>query len=122
MRVSPAVLTAAVTQASLRSVLHKLLAAGPAFNVTALLAAAQQTNQGTALLHRLLSSNNHIPHVFESLFSLLNQNVFLAVFARGNASLGFCVVFCTDGLNIKTSWYRVTACVCIIMSICFFCF
>uniref|UniRef100_A0A8C8DVZ5 WW domain containing adaptor with coiled-coil n=1 Tax=Oryzias sinensis TaxID=183150 RepID=A0A8C8DVZ5_9TELE len=39
------VLTAAVTQASLRSVLHKLLAAGPAFNVTALLAAAQQTNQ-----------------------------------------------------------------------------
>uniref|UniRef100_A0A3P9M547 WW domain-containing protein n=1 Tax=Oryzias latipes TaxID=8090 RepID=A0A3P9M547_ORYLA len=39
------VLTAAVTQASLRSVLHKLLAAGPAFNVSALLAAAQQTNQ-----------------------------------------------------------------------------
>uniref|UniRef100_G3PVK2 WW domain-containing protein n=1 Tax=Gasterosteus aculeatus aculeatus TaxID=481459 RepID=G3PVK2_GASAC len=39
------VLAAAVTQASLRSVLHKLLAAGPAFNVTALLSAAQHSNQ-----------------------------------------------------------------------------
>uniref|UniRef100_A0A3B4B8T9 WW domain-containing protein n=1 Tax=Periophthalmus magnuspinnatus TaxID=409849 RepID=A0A3B4B8T9_9GOBI len=34
----------AVTQASLRSVLHKLLAAGPAFNITALLSAAQHSN------------------------------------------------------------------------------
>lgn len=42
------VLAAAVTQASLRSVLHKLLAAGPAFNITALLSAAQHSNQGTA--------------------------------------------------------------------------
>ncbi|XP_053738751.1 WW domain-containing adapter protein with coiled-coil-like isoform X1 [Synchiropus splendidus] len=39
------VLTAAVTQASLRSVLHKLLAAGPAFNITALLSAAQHSHQ-----------------------------------------------------------------------------
>ncbi|XP_061694782.1 WW domain-containing adapter protein with coiled-coil-like isoform X2 [Syngnathoides biaculeatus] len=39
------VLAAAVTQASLRSVLHKLLAAGPAFNITALLSAAQHANQ-----------------------------------------------------------------------------
>nr|XP_046265029.1 WW domain-containing adapter protein with coiled-coil-like isoform X2 [Scatophagus argus] len=39
------VLAAAVTQASLRSVLHKLLTAGPAFNVTALLSAAQHSNQ-----------------------------------------------------------------------------
>ncbi|XP_012723885.2 WW domain-containing adapter protein with coiled-coil isoform X1 [Fundulus heteroclitus] len=39
------VLAAAVTQASLRSVLHKLLAAGPAFNVSALLSAAQHSNQ-----------------------------------------------------------------------------
>uniref|UniRef100_A0A1A8BI19 WW domain containing adaptor with coiled-coil b n=1 Tax=Nothobranchius kadleci TaxID=1051664 RepID=A0A1A8BI19_NOTKA len=39
------VLAAAVTQASLRSVLHKLLTAGPAFNITALLSAAQQSNQ-----------------------------------------------------------------------------
>lgn len=39
------VLAAAVTQASLRSMLHKLLAAGPAFNVTALLSAAQHSNQ-----------------------------------------------------------------------------
>ncbi|CAG5897072.1 unnamed protein product [Menidia menidia] len=39
------VLAAAVTQASLRSVLHKLLAAGPAFNITALLSAAQHSNQ-----------------------------------------------------------------------------
>nr|XP_057923488.1 WW domain-containing adapter protein with coiled-coil-like [Doryrhamphus excisus] len=39
------VLTAAVTQASLRSVLHKLLTAGPAFNITALLSAAQHANQ-----------------------------------------------------------------------------
>ncbi|XP_069574309.1 WW domain-containing adapter protein with coiled-coil-like [Brachyistius frenatus] len=39
------VLAAAVTQASLRSVLHKLLTAGPAFNVTALLSAAQHANQ-----------------------------------------------------------------------------
>ncbi|XP_061588972.1 WW domain-containing adapter protein with coiled-coil-like isoform X2 [Cololabis saira] len=39
------VLAAAVTQASLRSVLHKLLAAGPTFNVTALLSAAQHSNQ-----------------------------------------------------------------------------
>lgn len=44
----PPVLAAAVTQASLRSVLHKLLAAGPAFNITALLSAAQHSNQGTA--------------------------------------------------------------------------
>uniref|UniRef100_A0A3Q0RIA4 WW domain containing adaptor with coiled-coil n=1 Tax=Amphilophus citrinellus TaxID=61819 RepID=A0A3Q0RIA4_AMPCI len=36
---------AAVTQASLQSVLHKLLTAGPAFNVTALLSAAQHSNQ-----------------------------------------------------------------------------
>lgn len=42
----PPVLAAAVTQASLRSVLHKLLAAGPAFNVSALLSAAQHSNQG----------------------------------------------------------------------------
>ncbi|XP_034038672.1 WW domain-containing adapter protein with coiled-coil-like isoform X2 [Thalassophryne amazonica] len=34
-----------VTQASLQSVLHKLLAAGPAFNITALLSAAQHSNQ-----------------------------------------------------------------------------
>ncbi|XP_038134805.1 WW domain-containing adapter protein with coiled-coil-like [Cyprinodon tularosa] len=39
------VLAAAVTQASLRSVLHKLLAAGPAFNISALLSAAQHSNQ-----------------------------------------------------------------------------
>lgn len=39
------VLAAAVTQASLQSVLHKLLTAGPAFNVTALLSAAQHSNQ-----------------------------------------------------------------------------
>ncbi|XP_077360604.1 WW domain-containing adapter protein with coiled-coil-like [Festucalex cinctus] len=39
------VLAAAVTQASLRSVLHKLLTAGPAFNITALLSAAQHANQ-----------------------------------------------------------------------------
>ncbi|XP_061151429.1 WW domain-containing adapter protein with coiled-coil-like [Syngnathus typhle] len=39
------VLAAAVTQASLRSVLHKLLSAGPAFNITALLSAAQHANQ-----------------------------------------------------------------------------
>ncbi|XP_068604768.1 WW domain-containing adapter protein with coiled-coil-like [Brachionichthys hirsutus] len=39
------VLAAAVTQASLRSVLHKLLAAGPAFNITALLSAAQHSSQ-----------------------------------------------------------------------------
>ncbi|XP_013876936.1 WW domain-containing adapter protein with coiled-coil [Austrofundulus limnaeus] len=39
------VLAAAVTQASLRSVLHKLLAAGPALNITALLSAAQHSNQ-----------------------------------------------------------------------------
>ncbi|XP_035491330.1 WW domain-containing adapter protein with coiled-coil-like isoform X1 [Scophthalmus maximus] len=39
------VLAAAVTQASLRSVLHKLLSAGPAFNITALLSAAQHSNQ-----------------------------------------------------------------------------
>ncbi|XP_028328980.1 WW domain-containing adapter protein with coiled-coil-like isoform X2 [Gouania willdenowi] len=38
------VLAAAVTQASLRSVLHKLLTAGPAFNLTALLSAAQHSN------------------------------------------------------------------------------
>ncbi|XP_072297206.1 WW domain-containing adapter protein with coiled-coil-like isoform X1 [Eucyclogobius newberryi] len=38
------ILAAAVTQASLRSVLHKLLAAGPAFNITALLSAAQHSN------------------------------------------------------------------------------
>lgn len=44
----PPVLAAAVTQASLRSVLHKLLAAGPAFNITALLSAAQHSNQGTS--------------------------------------------------------------------------
>lgn len=44
----PPVLAAAVTQASLRSMLHKLLAAGPAFNITALLSAAQHSNQGTA--------------------------------------------------------------------------
>lgn len=44
----PPVLAAAVTQASLRSVLHKLLTAGPAFNITALLSAAQHSNQGTA--------------------------------------------------------------------------
>lgn len=46
----PPVLAAAVTQASLQSVLHKLLTAGPAFNVTALLSAAQHSNQGTASL------------------------------------------------------------------------
>lgn len=39
------VLAAAVTQASLRSVLHKLFTAGPAFNITALLSAAQHSNQ-----------------------------------------------------------------------------
>nr|XP_061795600.1 WW domain-containing adapter protein with coiled-coil-like [Nerophis lumbriciformis] len=39
------VLAAAVTQASLRSVLHKLLTAGPAFNIPALLSAAQHANQ-----------------------------------------------------------------------------
>ncbi|XP_030608193.1 WW domain-containing adapter protein with coiled-coil-like isoform X1 [Archocentrus centrarchus] len=39
------VLAAAVTQASLQSVLHKLLTAGPAFNITALLSAAQHSNQ-----------------------------------------------------------------------------
>ncbi|XP_077414427.1 WW domain-containing adapter protein with coiled-coil-like [Vanacampus margaritifer] len=39
------VLAAAVTQASLRSVLHKILNAGPAFNITALLSAAQHANQ-----------------------------------------------------------------------------
>lgn len=44
----PPVLAAAVTQASLRSMLHKLLAAGPAFNITALLSAAQHSNQGMA--------------------------------------------------------------------------
>lgn len=44
------VLTAAVTQASLQSMLHKLLTAGPsAFNVTTLLSqAAQLSTQGTA--------------------------------------------------------------------------
>lgn len=42
------ILAAAVTQASLRSVLHKLLAAGPAFNITALLSAAQHSNQVSA--------------------------------------------------------------------------
>lgn len=46
----PPVLAAAVTQASLRSMLHKLLTAGPsAFNITALLSQAQHYNQGTAL-------------------------------------------------------------------------
>lgn len=49
----PPVLAAAVTQASLRSVLHKLLAAGPAFNITALLSAAQHSNQGTAVKTQL---------------------------------------------------------------------
>ncbi|XP_017291892.1 WW domain-containing adapter protein with coiled-coil-like isoform X2 [Kryptolebias marmoratus] len=39
------VLAAAVTQASLRSVLHKLLTNGPAFNITSLLSAAQHSNQ-----------------------------------------------------------------------------
>lgn len=44
------VLTAAVTQASLQSMLHKLLTAGPsAFNVTTLLSqAAQLSTQGMA--------------------------------------------------------------------------
>ncbi|KAK7945049.1 hypothetical protein WMY93_000777 [Mugilogobius chulae] len=42
------ILAAAVTQASLRSVLHKLLAAGPAFNITALLSAAQHSNPVSA--------------------------------------------------------------------------
>lgn len=42
------VLTAAVTQASLQSMLHKILTAGPsAFNITTILSqAAQLSNQG----------------------------------------------------------------------------
>lgn len=45
------VLTAAVTQASLQSMLHKLLTAGPsAFNLTSILSqAAQLSNQGRFL-------------------------------------------------------------------------
>lgn len=45
------VLTAAVTQASLQSMLHKLLTAGPsAFNLTSILSqAAQLSNQGRVL-------------------------------------------------------------------------
>lgn len=44
----PVVLTAAVTQASLQSMLHKILTAGPsAFNITTILSqAAQLSNQG----------------------------------------------------------------------------
>lgn len=46
------VLTAAVTQASLQSMLHKLLTAGPsAFNLTSILSqAAQLSNQGGFLM------------------------------------------------------------------------
>lgn len=41
------VLTAAVTQASLQSMLHKILTAGPSFNITTLLSqAAQLSTQG----------------------------------------------------------------------------
>lgn len=48
------VLTAAVTQASLQSMLHKLLTAGPsAFNLTSILSqAAQLSNQGRFLTFR----------------------------------------------------------------------
>lgn len=61
----PPVLAAAVTQASLRSVLHKLLTAGPAFNVTALLSAAQHSNQGTtSSLFLTICYTNSFPFFF----------------------------------------------------------
>uniref|UniRef100_A0AAQ5ZJH0 WW domain-containing protein n=1 Tax=Amphiprion ocellaris TaxID=80972 RepID=A0AAQ5ZJH0_AMPOC len=57
------VLAAAVTQASLRSVLHKLLTAGPAFNVTALLSAAQHSNQGTSPVSLTSDASSPRPYV-----------------------------------------------------------
>ncbi|KAM4718053.1 LOW QUALITY PROTEIN: WW domain-containing adapter protein with coiled-coil [Anableps anableps] len=50
------VLTAAVTQASLQSMLHKILTAGPSFNITTILSqAAQLSNQGSRVLHVFIS-------------------------------------------------------------------
>ncbi len=70
----PPVLAAAVTQASLRSVLHKLLTAGPAFNVTALLSAAQHSNQGMASpLFLPICYMNTFPVSFKGSFSLSSQ-------------------------------------------------
>uniref|UniRef100_A0A3B3WT22 WW domain-containing protein n=1 Tax=Poecilia mexicana TaxID=48701 RepID=A0A3B3WT22_9TELE len=57
------VLAAAVTQASLRSVLHKLLAAGPAFNVSALLSAAQHSSQGMSPVSATTDSPSPHPYV-----------------------------------------------------------
>uniref|UniRef100_A0A8D3AJD8 WW domain-containing protein n=1 Tax=Scophthalmus maximus TaxID=52904 RepID=A0A8D3AJD8_SCOMX len=57
------VLAAAVTQASLRSVLHKLLSAGPAFNITALLSAAQHSNQGTSPVSLTSDASSPRPYV-----------------------------------------------------------
>lgn len=57
------VLAAAVTQASLQSMLHKILTAGPsAFNITALLSqAAQHSNQGMATVKCPSSHTSALP-------------------------------------------------------------
>uniref|UniRef100_A0A3B5LNF3 WW domain containing adaptor with coiled-coil n=1 Tax=Xiphophorus couchianus TaxID=32473 RepID=A0A3B5LNF3_9TELE len=54
------VLAAAVTQASLRSVLHKLLAAGPAFNVSALIAPVQHPSTVSFLISAQHSSQSPV--------------------------------------------------------------
>lgn len=70
----PPVLAAAVTQASLRSMLHKLLTAGPAFNITALLSAAQHSNQGMASsLSLTVCSWNTVYSVFFFFFFLISN-------------------------------------------------
>ncbi|XP_051944061.1 WW domain-containing adapter protein with coiled-coil-like isoform X1 [Hippocampus zosterae] len=94
------VLAAAVTQASLRSVLHKLLAAGPAFNITALLSAAQHANQAqhssqspasltsdASSPRPYVSPRNGTPQSNQKNLLSVHQSSIASLQTRGNASL-----------------------------------
>lgn len=90
----PPVLAAAVTQASLRSMLHKLLAAGPAFNITALLSAAQHSNQGMASsLSLAVCSRTTLYNVLFLFFSFLISNV-LHPEKKTISKLSRCLMIC----------------------------
>ncbi|XP_034558585.1 WW domain-containing adapter protein with coiled-coil-like isoform X2 [Notolabrus celidotus] len=95
------VLAAAVTQASLRSVLHKLLTAGPAFNVTALLSAAQHSNQAqhssqspvsltsdASSPRPYVSPRNGTPQSNQKPFMGLHQGNIASSLTRGSMSSG----------------------------------
>lgn len=98
------VLTAAVTQASLQSMLHKILTAGPsAFNITTILSqAAQLSNQGKR------SSLKHICSTTVCRYSQLCvlYNDYYGLWKEGEL-LGFLCLLNTSGEGNGISWQNI---------------